>query len=100
MAVKLGLEALVAGAANVISAGGVLFLYGSFRRFGRHSAPSNEAFDASLRASDPAWGVRDLEAVVEIAEAAGFGLEEVVEMPANNLSVVLRKGIVSKYLDL
>jgi len=85
-------EALVSGAGELVGAGGVLFLYGPFRRFGRHTSLSNEAFDASLRGSDPDWGVRDLEAVVEIARAAGFGLEEVVEMPANNLSVVMRKG--------
>jgi SAM-dependent methyltransferase len=84
-------EALVAGAGEVLGAGGVLFLYGPFRRLGRHTAPSNEAFDASLRTSDPQWGVRDLEAVETVAAAAGFGLEEVVEMPANNLSVVLRR---------
>lgn len=85
-------EALVSGAGELLGAGGVLFLYGPFRRYGRHRSASNEAFDASLRASDPDWGVRDLEAVVEIAGVAGFRLEEVVEMPANNLSVVLRKG--------
>lgn len=84
-------EALVAGAGEVVPAGGVLFLYGPYRRFGRHTAPSNEAFDASLRAEAPEWGVRDLGAVVALGAAAGFGLEEVVEMPANNLSVVLRK---------
>lgn len=84
-------EALIAGAGEVLGAGGVLFLYGPFRRFGRHTASSNEAFDASLRASDAQWGVRDLEAVEKVAAAAGFELEEVVEMPANNLSVVLRR---------
>jgi hypothetical protein len=68
----------------------VLFLYGPYRRFGRHTAPSNEAFDAELRAHDPAWGVRDVEAVVELA-AASFALAEIVEMPAHNLGVVLRR---------
>lgn len=84
-------EALVAGSADLLAAGGVLFLYGPFRRFGRHTAPSNEAFDASLRASDAQWGVRDLEAVADAARAVGLALEEVVAMPANNLSVVLRR---------
>ncbi len=84
-------EALAAGAGEVLGADGVLFLYGPYRRFGRHTAPSNVAFDASLRARDPAWGVRDLETVVELAGSAGFRLEDVVEMPANNLSAVLRK---------
>jgi SAM-dependent methyltransferase len=84
-------EALLTGATNVLIDGGVLFLYGPYRRFGRHTAPSNEAFDAQLRANDPAWGLRDLEAVVEFAAAAGLELVEVVDMPAKNFSAVLRK---------
>jgi SAM-dependent methyltransferase len=84
-------EALLAGARDVLTPGGVLFLYGPYRRFGRHTAPSNEAFDAQLRAHDPAWGVRDLEAVAELAGAAGFELADVVEMPANNFGVIFRK---------
>ena len=84
-------QALIDGARPVLPPGGVLFLYGPYRRFGRHTAPSNEAFDAQLRAIDPDWGVRDLEAVVALAEAAGFGLKEVLEMPANNLSVAFEK---------
>jgi hypothetical protein len=82
-------EALLMGAKNVLTRGGVLFLYGPYRRFGRHTAPSNEAFDAQLRANDPSWGLRDLEAVVELAGTAGFDLVEIVDMPANNFSVVL-----------
>jgi SAM-dependent methyltransferase len=85
-------QALIAGAADVVNDGGVLFLYGPFRRFGRHTAPSNAAFDAQLRAKDPAWGVRDLEAVADLATAAGFTLADVVDMPANNVSVVFRRG--------
>jgi uncharacterized protein DUF938 len=85
-------QALLTGAGDVLVDGGVLYLYGPYRRFGRHTAPSNAAFDAALRASDPDWGVRDLEAVVEFAATAGFELAEVVDMPANNLSVVLRSG--------
>lgn len=84
-------EALIAGAGEILGPGGLLILYGPFKRDGRHTALSNEAFDASLRSSDPEWGVRDLEAVAELAAAAGFGLEEVVEMPANNLGVVQRR---------
>jgi hypothetical protein len=72
---------------------GVLYLYGPYRRAGISTAPSNEAFDQSLRARDPAWGLRDLESVVEEAKARDFRLEDVVEMPANNLSVVLRHGL-------
>jgi hypothetical protein len=66
-----------------------LVLYGPYRRFGHHTAASNEVFDAQLRATDPSWGLRDLEKVIEIADQAGFRLAEVVEMPANNLGVVL-----------
>ena len=82
-------EALLRGAKDVLIRGGVLFLYGPYRRFGRHTAPSNEAFDVQLRASDPAWGLRDLESVVELAGTTGFELAEVVDMPANNFSIVL-----------
>jgi SAM-dependent methyltransferase len=87
--------ALIDGAARVLPQGGVLFLYGPYRRFGQHTAPSNAAFDASLRATDPAWGVCDLEAVEERAEAVGLRVDEIVEMPANNLSVVFRKSPAS-----
>lgn len=85
---------LLDGAARVLGAagGGLLYLYGPYRRGGVHTAPSNAAFDESLRARNPAWGVRDLESVVDEAAARGFTLEGVVEMPANNLSVVLRHG--------
>ena len=62
--------------------------YGPYLRFGRHTAASNEAFDAQLRATDPSWGLRNLEKVVEIADQAGFRLAEIVEMPANNFGVV------------
>jgi hypothetical protein len=83
-------QALLSGAHKVIRNDGVLFLYGPFRRFGRHTAPSNEAFDAQLRARDPAWGLRDIEAVVDLASAAGFRVERIVDMPANNFSIVFR----------
>jgi hypothetical protein len=82
-------EALLTGARDVLVRGGVLFLYGPYRRFGRHTAPSNETFDAQLRANDPAWGLRDLEAVLQLASTVGFELADVVEMPANNFSIVL-----------
>jgi SAM-dependent methyltransferase len=81
-------EQLLAGCGRILRPGGVLYLYGPYRRGGRHTAPSNEAFDASLRQRDPQWGVRDLETVVEAASGHGMELSEVVEMPANNLSVV------------
>lgn len=84
-------EALMGEAGARLPSGGLLFLYGPFRRGGQHTAPSNEAFDASLRTRDPRWGIRNLEAVMACAQAEGLSLEKVVEMPANNLSVVLRK---------
>jgi SAM-dependent methyltransferase len=84
-------RALIGGAERLLKAGGVLFLYGPYRRGGAHTAPSNAAFDAQLRSRDPAWGVRDMEDVVALADAAGFDLDETVEMPANNFSLVFRK---------
>lgn len=83
--------ALFAGAKAVLPDGAVLFLYGPYRRFGAHTSPSNAQFDRDLRARDPAWGVRDLEAVVETAGASAFTLAELVAMPANNFSLVFRK---------
>jgi Protein of unknown function (DUF938) len=79
---------LIRGAAGILPIGGVLFLYGPFRREGSHTAPSNEAFDLDLRRRNPAWGVRDLEAVAALAEAHGFAQPVVEEMPANNLSLI------------
>ncbi len=82
---------LMAGVSRLLPAQGILVLYGPFRRFGRHTAPSNEVFDAQLRRSDPAWGVRDLEQAASVADQTGFVLDEVIEMPANNLSAVFRR---------
>jgi SAM-dependent methyltransferase len=84
-------EALLKGAGRILSPGGLLFLYGPYRRGGRHTAPSNEAFDASLRKQNPEWGVRDMEAVVGVAVGAGLMLADVVSMPANNFSLILRR---------
>ena len=81
--------ALFAQAARVLPAGAPLVLYGPFRQEGVPFAPSNQDFDDSLRARDPSWGVRRLEDVVDVA--AGFELERVVEMPANNRLVVFRR---------
>lgn len=80
-------RALLGGAARVLAPGGLLYLYGPFREGGRHTTPSNEAFDASLKARDPAWGVRDLDAVDALAAECGFARTTLVRMPANNLSV-------------
>ena len=79
---------LMRGAGRILPPGGVLFLYGPYRQGGRHTAPSNAAFDQSLRARNPAWGVRDLEAVAALAASNGFGVPDIHEMPANNLALV------------
>jgi len=84
-------QALFAGAQRLLGSGGVLYLYGPYRRHGAHTAPSNEAFDQQLRSRNPAWGVRDMETVVALGEAHGFGFGEPVAMPANNFSLVLTK---------
>jgi hypothetical protein len=83
--------ALFAGAARLLPNHGVVYLYGPYRRNGQHTAPSNAAFDASLRAQNPDWGVRDLDQVIDTAAVHGFELVDTVAMPANNLSVVMRK---------
>lgn len=82
---------LVRGAARVLPPGGLLFLYGPYRREGRHTAPSNEAFDGDLRARNAQWGVRDLEAVADLATESGFAPPAVEQMPANNLSLLFRR---------
>ncbi|NJL47170.1 MAG: DUF938 domain-containing protein [Leptolyngbyaceae cyanobacterium SM2_5_2] len=84
---------LMAGAGQILPHGGILYLYGPFKQAGQHTAPSNLAFDNSLRAQNPAWGVRDLEAVVAAAQEQGLVWVETVTMPANNFSVVFRANL-------
>ena len=84
-------EALLTGAAAHLAPGGALVLYGPFREGGRHTAESNERFDESLRSRDARWGVRDLDEVCAAARERGLRHEETVRMPANNLTVVLRR---------
>ena len=79
---------LISGAARDLKPGGKLIIYGPFKRRGSHTAPSNAAFDQSLRSQDPEWGVRDLERVSEEAAKQGFQAPSVVEMPSNNLTLV------------
>jgi Protein of unknown function (DUF938) len=81
-------DGLIAGAGRCLREGGLVFLYGPFKRGGRHTAESNEAFDASLRRGNPEWGVRDVEAVEELADRAGLSLVEITDMPANNFTLV------------
>ena len=84
-------EGLVAGAGRYLRQGGMLFLYGPFRRGGQHTAESNESFDKSLRERDPEWGVRDVEAVAKLADRADLSLVDIAEMPANNLTLVFSR---------
>lgn len=84
---------LMRGAAALLRPDGMLYLYGPFRREGAHTAPSNAAFDRSLRQQNPDWGVRDLEAVTALAQAHGFADPIIETMPANNLSLVFRKRV-------
>jgi len=84
-------EALVSGAGQALAAGGTLYLYGPYKRGNEHTSESNEAFDASLKERDPAWGVRDMEVVMDLAAEAGFSAPEIVPMPANNFSLVFKK---------
>ena len=84
-------QGLIAGAARLLAAGAPLYLYGPFKENGKHTAPSNAAFDASLKARDPRWGVRDLDDVRALAASRGFEFVERVAMPANNLSLVFRR---------
>lgn len=83
-------QALMRGAGRVLSPGGCLVLYGPYFVEGRPTAPSNIAFDESLRGRNPAWGVRELGAVTAEALGAGLSRERVVDMPSNNLTVVFR----------
>lgn len=82
---------LLAGAGRVLAAKGIMFLYGPFRVSGKHTSQSNADFDASLRARNSGWGIRDLEAVVEAAEKEGLLLVETNDLPANNKLLVFER---------
>jgi len=84
-------EGLFAGAGRYLREDGLLFLYGPFKRGGKHTAVSNAVFDTSLRERDPEWGVRDIEALEQLADQAGLRLIEIAEMPANNLVLVFER---------
>jgi hypothetical protein len=84
-------EGLLTGAGRLLGSGCPLYLYGAYRQEGVETAPSNEAFDLSLKARNPEWGVRNLEDVTAEAARHGLELDSVVPMPANNLSVVFRR---------
>jgi SAM-dependent methyltransferase len=84
-------EGLFAGAARALRADGRLFLYGPFKRGGEHTAPSNAAFDTSLRNRDAEWGVRDIDDLKELAASVGLVLIEIAEMAANNLILIFER---------
>lgn len=84
-------QGLMRGAGAILPSGGLLYLYGPYRRAGVPLEPSNAAFDADLRARNPEWGLRDLEDVSACAAQHGLRVEAVLPMPANNLSVLLRR---------
>ena len=84
-------EGLMAGAGRVLAPGGRLFLYGPYVETDVETAPSNLAFDESLKSRDPAWGLRDLAEVKALAAANGLRFAERIAMPANNLILVFKK---------
>jgi hypothetical protein len=84
-------EGLFAGAGRTLRADGRLFLYGPFKRDGKHTALSNAVFDTSLRDRDAEWGVRDIADVEKLADGVGLALIEIVAMPANNMILVFAR---------
>jgi SAM-dependent methyltransferase len=84
-------EGLMRGAGALLPPGGPLILYGPYRRADTPTAPSNAAFDVSLRSRNPDWGLRDLEAVKAEAARNGLAFERLYEMPANNLTLAFRR---------
>jgi len=84
-------EGLMAGAGRTLRAGGILYLYGPYKIDGRHTARSNQEFDAYLRAQNAEWGIRDLGEMRELAARHGLTQAETVTMPANNLSIIFRR---------
>ena len=82
---------LLRGARAALPPGGLLYLYGAYLRDGVETAPSNLAFDAALKARDPEWGLRRMEDVIAVAAAQALVFQRLVEMPANNLSLIFRR---------
>ena len=88
-------EGLFAGAGRYLRADGRLFLYGPFKRDGKHTAMSNAVFDTSLREQDAEWGVRDIADLEKLAAGVGLALIETVPMPANNMILVFARSDTS-----
>jgi hypothetical protein len=84
-------EGLFAGAVRYLRADGRLFLYGPFKRDGKHTALSNAVFDTSLRDRNAEWGVRDIADLERLAGSVGLALMETFEMPANNLILMFER---------
>lgn len=82
---------LLNGAERILDDGGLLFMYGPYKVGGKHTAPTNEAFDQRLRDQDPAWGIRNLDDVALEARRRGLHLIRTVSMPANNFSLIFRR---------
>jgi len=93
-------EALFAGAAQLLARGCALVTYGPYLRGGQHTAPSNEAFDATLRARHAEWGLRDVDLVSDVARKNDFTLDDIIAMPANNLTLIFRSGADTDGTDL
>ncbi|HGY5554061.1 MAG TPA: DUF938 domain-containing protein [Prochlorococcus sp.] len=83
-------ESLIQEASQIVGESAPLILYGPYKRNGLHTSESNAKFDESLRKQDPSWGVRELEDVEQLGLSAGLSLNNIIEMPANNLSLIFR----------
>lgn len=84
-------KTLIAKAGPALSKGNILYLYGPYKRGGTHTSESNAQFDLSLKSRNTNWGVRDMEAVTELAQKAGFAAPAITPMPANNFSLVFKR---------
>ena len=84
-------DAVLEESALLLPSGAPLIIYGPFMHHGAHTSASNAAFDQSLRQRNPEWGLRDLNTITSIATSTGFKIDDVVSMPANNLTLVLRR---------
>lgn len=82
---------LMRNAARILPPGGMLFTYGPYRRDGTHTSDSNAAFDESLRQRNPEWGIRDVGEITDLAQFNGLQAPEIIQMPANNLSLIFRR---------